>query len=228
MMPYFSCTRPVRFLKSLALLAAMGVFIITLPEAAHALEPDSDAAYVADSVDVSMRSGPEINFRIIRILKSGVKLRVLERNGNGWTRVRDDNNKEGWILSRYLTDVVPASLRVAELQQALDTLRVERDVLEKKFNEVKQSNQSLSQDRVELERLRSLMQNTIKVDNENKSFKIKLDQMNTELTRALDEKRLLERQSDTSFFVSGATVLGLGMLAGFVLAKKRRNPYSSL
>lgn len=185
-------------------------------------------SYVADSVDISMRSGPEVNYRIIRMLKSGMKLRVLEKNGNGWSRVRDENDKDGWILDRYLTDKVPASLRVAELEQTMESLRVERDALEKKFNEVRQSNQILNQDRAELERLRSLMQNTLKVDNENKQLKIKFEQMNNELMHALDEKRLLERQSDTSFFVSGATVLGLGMLAGFILAKKRRNPYSSL
>ncbi|MBF0147572.1 MAG: TIGR04211 family SH3 domain-containing protein [Magnetococcales bacterium] len=228
MMSHFLRQSWVTLKRLPALLAMAGIGLCLFPNVLDAVEASGNMSYVADSVDISMRSGPEVNYRIIRMLKSGMKLRVLEKNGNGWSRVRDENDKDGWILDRYLTDKVPASLRVAELEQTMESLRVERDALEKKFNEVRQSNQILNQDRAELERLRSLMQNTLKVDNENKQLKIKFEQMNNELMHALDEKRLLERQSDTSFFVSGATVLGLGMLAGFILAKKRRNPYSSL
>lgn len=211
-------------------MAAIGMVIVAFvafAETTCALAA-TDVRFVGDSVDISMRSGPEINFRIVRILKSGMKLRVLEKNGNGWSRVRDENDKEGWILDRYLTEKAPASLRVAELEQAVDTLRAERDTFEKKINELNQSNQSFLKDRTELERLRSLMQNTIKVDNENKQFKANLDTLNAELLRALDDKRLLERQSDTSLFISGATVLALGMIAGFIFARKRRSHYDSL
>ncbi|MBF0109763.1 MAG: TIGR04211 family SH3 domain-containing protein [Magnetococcales bacterium] len=228
MMVHFLRHRPVMIRRFAAMLATMGIGLCFLAPGLAAPEGSGNMSYVADSVDISMRSGPEVNYRIIRMLKSGMKLRVLEKNGNGWSRVRDENDKEGWILDRYLTDKVPASLRVADLELAVETLRGERDALEKKYNEVRQSNLSLNQDRAELERLRSLMQNTLKVDSENKQFKQKIDQLNNELMQAMDEKRLLERQSDTSFFVSGATVLGLGMLAGFILARKRRNPYNSL
>lgn len=228
MMSPMSYTKPILSKKSAAFVAILGILLLTIPGASHAVEPADNFAYVGDSVDISMRSGPENNFRIIRMLKSGMKLRVLEKNGNGWSRAVDENQKEGWILSRYLTEKMPASLRVAQLEQTMITVQEERDSLEQKFNELKKSNQTLSQDRAELDRLRSLMQNTLKVDADNKHLKIKTDQLNAELMRALDDKRILERQSDASFFVSGATVLGLGIIAGFILAKKRRSPYNSL
>lgn len=228
MMDTIPCIRPILSKKSAALLFIFGVFLLTIPGESRAVETADTINYVGDSVDISMRSGPEINFRIIRMLKSGMKLRVLEKNGNGWSRVIDENEKEGWILSRYLTDKIPASLRVAQLEQTMAILQEERDTLEGQLNGIKKSNQALSQDRAELDRLRSLMQNTLKVDAENKHLKLKTDQLSSELMRALDDKRILERQSDASFFVAGATVLGLGMIAGFIFAKKRRNPYNSL
>ncbi|MBF0421366.1 MAG: TIGR04211 family SH3 domain-containing protein [Magnetococcales bacterium] len=226
MMSDFDCFRKIKNLPVGLLL--VGIITIACPQEPHAADLSNDTIYVGDSVDISMRSGPEVNYRIIRVLKSGMKLRVLEKNGNGWSRVRDENGKDGWILDRYLTDKVPASLRVADLEQTLETLRLERDTLDKKFNEIKQINQNLSQDQVELERLRGLMQNTLKVDDENKNFRNKINQLTTELKKIRDEKRALERQSDTSFFIAGAVVLALGMFAGFILAKKRRSPYDSL
>lgn len=209
-------------------LTLMGGCLVAFPEPALSADPAGSMVYVADSVDISMRSGPETNYRIVRMLKSGMKLRVLEKNANGWSRVRDENDKDGWILDRYLTDKVPASLRVSDLEQSLETLRTEHGILEKKFNDVKQLNLSLNQSQVELERLQGLMQNTLKVDEDNKRFKAKINQMAAELKRIADEKRALEHQSDTSFFIAGAAVLALGMFAGFILAKKRRGSYDSL
>ncbi len=209
-------------------LIPIGGCLLFSPEPALCANPVDAPYYVADSVDISMRSGPETNYRIVRMLKSGMKLRVLEKNANGWSRVRDENDKDGWILDRYLTDKVPASLRVTDLEQNLETLRNEHSVLEKRFNEVKQINQTLNQSQVELERLQGLMHNTLKIDEENKHFKTKINQLSSELKRITDEKKSLERQSDTSFFIAGAAVLGLGMFAGSIMAKKRRGSYDSL
>jgi uncharacterized protein YgiM (DUF1202 family) len=45
---------------------------------------------------VNFREGPSMESKIIRILKKGTKLTVLEEKA-GWLRVRLEDGKEGWV-----------------------------------------------------------------------------------------------------------------------------------
>jgi uncharacterized protein YgiM (DUF1202 family) len=45
---------------------------------------------------VNLRQGPSMNDKIIRVLKKGTKLTVLEEKA-GWLRVRLEDGTEGWV-----------------------------------------------------------------------------------------------------------------------------------
>lgn len=74
------------------------VFLWGVPLTARA-----EKSYASDQVEVLMRTGPSQQHAIVRMLKSGVALEVLERDQNkGYSRVRTTGGTEGWVLSRYL------------------------------------------------------------------------------------------------------------------------------
>ena len=54
---------------------------------------------------VNLRQGPSMNDKIIRVLKKGTKLIVLEEKA-GWLRVRLEDGTEGWVAKAMTTEGV--------------------------------------------------------------------------------------------------------------------------
>lgn len=58
---------------------------------------------------INIRSGPSSSTGVVTVQSSGVKLRVLSRNG-GWTEVVDPKtDQKGWIFRRYIKASEPPS-----------------------------------------------------------------------------------------------------------------------
>ncbi|MEA3292132.1 MAG: TIGR04211 family SH3 domain-containing protein, partial [Pseudomonadota bacterium] len=80
----------------------------------------AEERYVADHVDITLRSGPGKEFRIRRMVKGGTKVEVLERNTRGYSLVMSPEGTKGWVLSRYLVrgPVEPRQVAEGEVQEA--------------------------------------------------------------------------------------------------------------
>jgi SH3-like domain-containing protein len=59
--------------------------------------------YVTDNLNLPLRTGPSSQRKVIALVKSGDEIRVL-KSSNAWAKVRTANGKEGWVISRYLTE----------------------------------------------------------------------------------------------------------------------------
>ncbi len=79
------------------------------------------AAYVTDTFEITLRSGPTNGHKIVAMLRSGQAVQVLEKNDAGWALVRvldgPGKDKEGWVISRYLMERVPWEKQAAQLRQ---------------------------------------------------------------------------------------------------------------
>ena len=64
-----------------------------------------------DLVPVTFRTGPGIIHSIIAELRSGQKVEVIER-GEEWAKVRLPNEREGWVIRRFITPNPPSTLVV--------------------------------------------------------------------------------------------------------------------
>lgn len=80
------------------------VLVCLLPLAASA-----ETVYVREQGTADMRSGPLATDPVVKTVRSGNSLTVIER-GEEAIHVRDDNGNEGWISSFRLTDEKPKSL----------------------------------------------------------------------------------------------------------------------
>ena len=92
---------------------------VTLAASATAL---AQTVYVSDELRIALRAGPGDEFRVVRILLAGTELSEVERH-EPWVRVSLEGGPEGWVQSRYLSEEVPARVRVPELLEAQERSR---------------------------------------------------------------------------------------------------------
>lgn len=86
--------------------------------------------YVTDQLHITLREGPGTSFKIKQSLKSGTPLVVLERNDEGWSKVRLQHTT-GWVVSRFLTTEPVAEIRLSALQSKQQTQQLMLTKLQK-------------------------------------------------------------------------------------------------
>ena len=81
----------------------------------------SEDIYVAGVTEISLRTGPNVENKIIAMLKTGEKLEVIEYQKN-WSQVKAAGGKSGWVLSRFITPKKPDTLLYDELKEKNQSL----------------------------------------------------------------------------------------------------------
>lgn len=192
----------------------------------------AETRYVNDKMKITMRTEPGVDRKIIALLAVGQKVELLE-SGDEWTRVRLTNGKEGWVLSRFLTDKVPSRIeleiltrkhkgllsRVSSLleeNKALktenNTFRTELSANKKRLQELDKAYNALKTESADFLVLQSKYKKTaVKLAEQTK----KADQYEEDLTKILWNQNI-------KWFLSGAGVLILGFIIGFSTKRQRR------
>ncbi|MFZ7125859.1 MAG: TIGR04211 family SH3 domain-containing protein [Desulfobacterales bacterium] len=159
--------------------------------------------YVTDEVKLTVRSGPGLDRKILKIIESGDRVEMMDE-GEEWSLVRLPEGAQGWVLTRYLTDVKPHRLILEELQNQHSSLAAEAGGRMEENQRLKSENQTLSQ---------------------------QVQSLETELTRIRSEHEKLLKSSDANreeirkiviLLLSGAGILFFGILLGFFSKKSRR------
>lgn len=199
----------------------------------------AEQRWVTDEFEVMMRSGKSNRQSIVRQLKSGTSLEVIEVDAEaGYTRVRTGSGAEGWVLSRYLMRSPTARLRVPELEQKLreseaqrtrmsaelKELRDERSSLESEIGELQSSNSSQQS---QLERITRLSADTINVDQQNTQLKQRLAENEQQISKLEAENSQLASRANREWFLIGGAVLTAGLLLGLILPRIRWRKKSS-
>ncbi len=164
---------------------------------------------------INLRKEPAINFQVIRVLKLGEKVQLVESNNSGWDKVRCADGVEGWVARRAISHKIPVEIERNQLRSDLEELRAKLVSQEKLQNELK--------------RIQEVSRNALKMEQENQELIAKVNRLEKDLKQASDENRILEKQSDTLFFLAGAGVLILGYISGLLSRRRRKtSSYGSL
>jgi len=99
--------------------------------------------YINDIMKITMRTGPGTNRKIIALVGIGQKVEVV-RWGGDWTLIRLTNGKEGWVISRFLTDKIPSSIELKELKSKYKALMNEAATMQEADSLLKAENKKLS------------------------------------------------------------------------------------
>jgi SH3 domain protein len=204
----------------------------------------AETRYVTDQYDFNLRAGESTRYKILRTLQSGTPLEVLGvSKETGYARVRTEDGKIGFILTRYLQDEPAARSRLEQMQERLEELQQAPDKLAARLASLQQQHQALGgeydalvrvKERLEQElaEVRHASKNAVRINEERQRLQ---DEVAELVTRVDDlERRNLElaNQRDQRWFLIGAGVVAGGILIGLILPsirlRRRRSSWGSL
>jgi SH3 domain protein len=213
----------MRHLKKFSMVCAGLFLVVGLAQAAD--------NWVTDEFEVMMRKGKDNRQSIIRQLKSGTRVEVLEVDkGAGYSKVRVSSGAEGWVLTRYLKSAPTARLRLPELEQRMQRSDKQRAELNQELSSVKKERQQLQGELTELqsnnrsvqgqlERVTELSADTIRVDDQNRQLQQRLIESEREIEELTYTNDKLSSRADREWFLIGGAVLAVGLLLGLILPR---------
>lgn len=212
--------------RSLALLFLFGIFLTTSTFA--------ETRYVSDQLETTFRRGPTLSHAILKMLKSGVAVDVLENDKeSGHSRVKLSGGQEGWILTRYLTSEPPARTQLESLMKSMNqsdnahipvaeqlkTIRTEHENAKRLITQLESENKKLTE---KLSSLKATAANVLEIEAENKQFRDKLTDTEERLNTLVEESSEMEARKNRDWFITGALVLFGGLVMGLILPKFAR------
>jgi SH3 domain protein len=191
----------------------------------------AENVYVSENIRLTVRKDPGNDKKIVGILMSGDQVSVLQ-HGDEWTKIRLSDDKEGWVLSRFLSTQMPSSLALKMLEKKYEEVVAQSGMPQEDVRRLKEENEKLSTDRQNCGRqLQSLNDSyqTLKMDSQEvvklrADYEVALSRV-SELEKKLEllETAVGKAMFDQYFkwFLAGAGVLLAGFLLGFIVRRKR-------
>ncbi len=200
--------------------------------AARTLAAD-DVMYVTDQFEITMRSGTSTANSIIRMLKSGEPVTVLERDlASQYSLVRSADGKQGYVLSRYLDDQPSAREQLASMQKILQERGERISTLQGEISELKRSleseqadNQalgaSLKSTEQELSEVRDATRDSLEIIEQNKRLQTVVDELREEKAALAAANAELGDTTRQDWFVRGGAVSLIAFLVGIIVTRIR-------
>jgi SH3 domain protein len=197
----------------------------------------ADTVYVSENFEVTMRTGPGTDHKIIDLIQSGKALEMVEK-GDEWSHVRESNGKDGWVLNRYLTVNEPCSMVLDRVKQEYDGLGDKYKNLKQNFDQIQAQKNSidanLSQSQQDRDKLKKAY-DKLKKDSADyltlkKHYEETTADLESEKTRSakLDEENLqMKRSHIIQWVLTGGGIMLIGFFIG-LFSSSRRKPRSSL
>jgi SH3 domain protein len=181
-------------------------------------------------VEVTLRTGQGTDFGIVRMIRSGTPVEVLEQDQQtGYSRVRMPGGTEGWILARYLTQSPIGAEELVAARQRIDQLSRENRELTEERNRYMGEADTLAE---ELARLKDLSSNAIALEDANRTLRTTLNRNQERIANLETDNDRLRSTVTRDWFLAGAGVLVGGVLIGVILPRlrwrRRRSRWSDL
>lgn len=183
--------------------------------------------YVDGIQKVTFRTGAGTDNKIIKMVETNEKMTLVEE-GDTWSKVKDSQGDEGYILNRFLTKDVPATLKYEYQKNKNKKLSEKNDELNQTIDKLKQD---LAATQTELTTTKTNLDKTQNNFTELKAgasdyigLKERYDNTVAELDKQTERVAQLEAQVNTYYikwFLAGGGVLFLGWLIGLISRKKK-------
>ena len=214
-------------MKKIAVLLVFGFLPLWIAGSVHA-----ETRYISDLMEITLRTGPGLDYRITKMLRSGQTVELLETQEN-WSRVELPDGTTGWVFTRYLMNQPPKSVLADSLQKEIEPLRKKVASLSEENQRLIARNQELAQQLTQTRDQLETLQAEYNALKEESAGYLKLKQEHTAQSRVLEEKnqriQTLEKQVSDAFlsaslkwFLAGAGVLLIGMIIGNRIASRKK------
>lgn len=205
---------------------------LILPTASKA-----ETVYVSEDFEITMRTGPGNDRKIISLIKSGSPMEILEK-GQEWSMVRISSGKEGWVLNRYITTSQPSAMVLERVRKDYDVIAAKYKELKEKFERLDEQKKATDVAFTQSQRTQNELSAAYETLKKDSADFLRLKQRHQEMTAELEaekalsaklEKENLDMKRDRiiQWVLTGSGIMLVGFFIGFI-SSSRRKPRSSL
>lgn len=193
----------------------------------------AETVYIRDTLYVPLRGGQSSEHRILhRGLRSGTPLELLQTNDDtGYSLVRLEDGREGWLQTQYLVDEPIAEDQLAGVEARLLELEGEHQRSLLRVQELQDENASLvdelealraeyDQTSAALEEITRLSENTLNIQEMNDSLQAEREALNQQIDALLMANDELLNDSAQEWFLRGGAVVIIALVLGFWFARR--------
>ncbi len=194
----------------------------------------AETLYVSDQLSIPLRSGDTMQHRILKFLKSGTRLEVLETNDAGsHYRVKVvDTGREGWVEAGKLMREPGARVQLAALNKQLASLKGDVKAknqriaeLQENIRQLQQKNHQLEQrgqrQSQQLDELKRVAAKPVQLAKANMQLKNELDGLRREMDRVVGENARLSDSAIREWFLIGGGVSLVSLFFGLIIPNIR-------
>ena len=117
----------------------------------------AETAYVSDNLRVGVRPEPDNTSAPTGVVKTGMKLEVLDSQ-QGYLQIKTDDGLIGWIKKIYVIEKAPAIIKLQQSQKKYDQQAAQMKELQTTISALQSTNSSLTEQVEELKEDRSRLQ----------------------------------------------------------------------
>jgi SH3 domain protein len=194
----------------------------------------AESMYVSDVLKVTVRSGPSTEYKILDIAESGDQVEILEA-GEEWSRVKLANEKEGYVMTRYLISGPTNAVQLERLQVKQKALTQQATALLEENTMLREENKQLKSTRdgteKSLEKLEGDYKELKAGSAEFLTLKTKYKKVSEQLAEQTKKAERLDQTLSKvelnqyiKWFLAGSGVLLVGFIVGFSARRGRRRP----
>jgi len=193
----------------------------------------AETKYITDEFEITMRSGTSTANSIVRMLRSGEPVTVIEEDlASQYSLVETAGGKQGYVLSRFLMDIPAARQRLEQLEAsyAQQQTRVAEQssritelnqALERENNDNQALKTTLRASEQELAQVREAAQDTLNILEQNKRLQTVVEQLREEKAQLTDANAELSDSTRLDWFVRGGAVSLIAFIVGIVVTRIR-------
>jgi SH3 domain protein len=191
----------------------------------------AETVYVSENIRLTVRKDPGNDKKIVSILTSGDQVNVLQF-GDEWSKIRLSDDKEGWVLSRFLSAQMPSSVALKVLEKKYADLLAQSGAPQADCHRLKEENEKLAVDQQNCSKQFQSLNDSYQILKKDSQEVVKLRaDYDGALAKIADQSKKLEileaevgkASFDQNFkwFLTGSGVLLAGFLIGLIAKKKR-------
>ncbi len=179
----------------------------------------ADRRYVSDRLIITLRETPNTDGRVLRTLRTDTPVEVLEESGR-YLRVRTEAGEEGWVSKQYISPETPKPIIIARLHDEMN--RLQEKIKEFEGAENPFLDKLKAAEKRYLEEVNKLEQNAANLVDERNNLKAANAKLNTEIRNLQKQVETIRGSGKLRWFLAGAAVFCLGLIAGQVSKRKKR------
>ena len=191
----------------------------------------AEKRYVKDVLTITLRSGPGEEYKILKGLKSGAHLQLIEESEDGkYAKVTTDKGLEGWVMNRYLVNEPVAFEKLILTERELAKAKSDLTDVKEKYTNTKKEladanrnatglNNDKEQQSKELEYIKKVSANAINLDKKNQELVTKSEELKITVETLRNENERLQNNRDVNYILVGGFLVALGLFLGWLVPK---------